>query len=76
MSNNKNTLPEILTDSEFNNLMKFRLLNKTAIRDYKIRKKYQELRKEYSRQESYQMISLEYPMLSPDSIRKIIYKQN
>lgn len=73
---NKNTLPEILSDTEFANLTKFRLLNEKAIRDYKIRMRYKQLRKSYSRSKSYELISLEYPELKADSIRKIIYSKN
>lgn len=73
---NKNTLPEILTDTEFANLTKFRLLNEKAIRDYRIRMKYNLLRKSYSRSKSYELISLEYPELKADTIRKIIYSKN
>ena len=72
----KNLIPEILTDTEFANLTKFRLLNEKAIRDYRIRMKYNQLRKSYSRSKSYELISLEYPELKADTIRKIIYSKN
>lgn len=73
---NKNTLPEILSDTEFQNLTKFRLLNEKAIRDYKIRKRYNQLRKSYAGKKAYELISLEYPELKADTIRKIIYSKN
>lgn len=77
MSNkNENTLPEILTDAEFANLTKFRLLNEKAIRDYRIKEKYQELKKSYSSNKSFELISLKYPELKTDTIRKIIYSKN
>lgn len=78
MDNNKNPLSELISDEVFEILDSRGLINQKSVRDYKIRKRFDNLReKELSTGDAIERIQKDYPYLQFDSIRKIIYnKQN
>lgn len=78
MDNNKNPLSELISDEVFEILDSRGLINQKSVRDYKIRKRFDNLREnELSTGDAIEKIQKDYPYLQFDSIRKIIYnKQN
>jgi hypothetical protein len=73
-SNNTNPLSELIDDDVFETLKKFKLLDEKAIRDYKIRQMYKDMRREMSAGEAIDKIQEMFPYLQFDTIRKIVYQ--
>jgi hypothetical protein len=73
-SNNTNPLSELIDDEVFETLKKFKLLDEKAIRDYKIRQMYKDMRREMSAGEAIDKIQEMFPYLQFDTIRKIVYQ--
>jgi len=73
-SNNTNPLSELIDDDVFDTLKKFKLLDEKAIRDYKIRQMYKDMRREMSAGEAIDKIQEMFPYLQFDTIRKIVYQ--
>jgi len=69
-----NPLSELIDDETYNNLKKYKLLDEKAIRDYKIRQMYKEMRREMSSGEAIDKIQEMFPYLQFDTIRKIVYQ--
>ena len=73
---NNNPLSELISDEVFEILDSRGLINQKSVRDYKIRKRFDNLRKdELSTGDAIEKIQKDYPYLQFDSIRKIIYNK-
>lgn len=69
-----NPLAELISDEIYDILNTRGLINKKSVRDYKIRKRFDNLRElEISAGDAIEKIRADYPYLQFDSIRKIIY---
>ena len=73
-SKTDNPLRELIDDETYNNLKKYKLLDEKAIRDYKIRQMYKDMRREMSAGEAIDKIQEMFPYLQFDTIRKIVYQ--
>ena len=73
-SKTDNPLIELIDDETYNNLKKYKLLDEKAIRDYKIRQMYKDMRREMSAGEAIDKIQEMFPYLQFDTIRKIVYQ--
>ena len=72
----KNPLSELISDEVFEILDSRGLINQKSVRDYNIRKRFDNLRKsELSTGDAIEKIQKDYPYLQFDSIRKIIYNR-
>lgn len=69
-----NPLSDLISDEVFNTLRKYKLLDEKAIRDYRIRQMYKEMRREMSAGEAIDKIQEMFPYLQFDTIRKIVYQ--
>jgi hypothetical protein len=75
-SNKNNPLAELISDEIFELLDSRGLINKKSVRDYEIRKRFDNLRNnELSTGDAIEIIQEDYPYLQFDSIRKIIYNR-
>lgn len=71
-----NPLAELISDDIFELLDSRGLINRKSVRDYEIRKRFDNLRKdELSTGDAIEIIQEDYPYLQFDSIRKIIYNR-
>lgn len=76
MDNTKNPLSELISDEIYELLDSRGLINQKSVRDYEIRKRFDNLRKkELSTGDAIEIIQEDYPYLQFDSIRKIIYNR-
>ena len=73
-SKNENPLSELIDDDVFDKLKKYKLLDEKAIRDFKIRQMYKDMRREMSTGEAIDKIQELFPYLQFDTIRKIVYQ--
>lgn len=71
-----NPLRDFITDDLFETLWSKGFLNETAIRDYYLKQQFQVLKKEHSPKKIFEMLQAEFPYLSVDTVRKIIYSRN
>lgn len=71
----QNPLKKHLTDDAFQFLIKNNLLREKGIRDYHIRKRFNELKISHPTYMIIEMIQDEYPYLQYETIRKIIYQK-
>ena len=71
----QNPIPEILTDQQFKELTERDYINKTALRDYIVRRDYFRLNKIMSRLSALDFLGLQHG-LKPLTIEKIIHKNN
>jgi hypothetical protein len=67
-----NPIPELIPDSIFIELAKKHFLQETALRDYCMRRDYKAMRKTNCKSAVMDLLQLQYPYLSIDSIRKIV----
>ena len=71
-----NPLAELISDDIFELLDSRGLINRKSVRDYEIRKRFDNLRNnELSTGDAIEIIQEDYPYLQFDSIRKIIYNR-
>lgn len=69
-----NPIHQILSDELYNTLVELNLLNQKVLRDFQIKRAYQNLRDGGMRSaDAIEAILEEYPYLQFDTIRKIIY---
>lgn len=74
--NIENPLAELISDEVYSVLESRGLINQKSVRDYLIRKRFDNLReKEISAGDAIEKIQEDYPYLQFDSIRKIIYNK-
>ncbi|MBK7104893.1 MAG: hypothetical protein IPH62_06385 [Ignavibacteriae bacterium] len=75
-TNIENPLSELISDEVYSVLESRGLINQKSVRDYLIRKRFDNLReKEISAGDAIEKIQEDYPYLQFDSIRKIIYNK-
>ena len=75
-TNINNPLAELISDEIFELLDSRGLINKKSVRDYEIRRRFDNLRNnELSTGDAIEIIQEDYPYLQFDSIRKIIYNR-
>ena len=67
-----NPIPELIPDETFNELNLKHFIQETALRDYCMRRDYKEMRKTNRKPVVMDLLQLQYPYLSIDSIRKIV----
>ena len=68
----ENPIPELIPDSVFDELHAKRFLQETALRDFCMRRDYKAMRKTNRKPVVMDLLQLQYPYLSIDSIRKIV----
>lgn len=71
----QNPIPEILTDQQFKELTERDYINKTALRDYIVRRDYFRLNKTMTRIKCLNQLSGQHG-LKPMTIEKIVHKNN
>jgi len=72
-----NPLSELISDEIYGLLKSKNLINEKTLRDYQIKKRFKDLRKNsFTASEAIETIRSDYPYLQFDSIRKIIYLGN
>ena len=70
-----NPLADLISDDVYALLQERGFINEKTVRDYYIRKKFQDLRKKsLNPAEAIDVLREEYPYLQFDTIRKIVYK--
>ena len=72
----ENPLQDIIDDDTFLELSKHKLFSEKAIRDYKIRRLFRNMRAEMSAGDAIDKIREMYPYLQFDTVRKIVYQIN
>ncbi|MFZ0390611.1 MAG: hypothetical protein WAN36_09125 [Calditrichia bacterium] len=71
-----NPLREFIPDDLFYKLKAKGFLNDRAIRDYYMKQRFEVLKKNHPPKEIFVMLQREFPYLSVDTVRKIIYSRN
>lgn len=71
-----NPLREFIPDHLYYELNEKGFLNERAIRDYYLKKRFFELRTDYTPREIFSLLQKEFPYICEDTIRKIIYSRN
>lgn len=71
----QNPLKSHIPDSIFEFLIKHNLLNEKGVRDFQIRQRFNALRERHTTQRSIELLQEEYPYLTYETIRKIIYQK-
>jgi len=71
----KNPLKPHIPDSIFQFLIEHNLLREKGVRDFHIRTRFRELKKNHSTQQALEILQEEYPYLQYETIRKIIYQK-
>ncbi len=70
-----NPLREFIPDELFYKLQEKGFLNERAVRDYYMKKQFEKLRKHHQPKRIFEMLQQEFPYLSVDTVRKIIYSR-
>lgn len=70
-----NPLKGILEDRLFNELLENGFLNERAVRDHYIKQRYAQLKDQHKPREVFRIIQKEFPYLSVDTVRKIVYSK-
>jgi hypothetical protein len=71
----ENPLSDLINDDTYMLLNSRGLINEKSVRDYKIRKKYKQLRDcNLSSSDAIDALRTDYPYLQFDTIRKIVYQ--
>lgn len=73
---NKNLIVEIIDDELYEKLWEMGMLNEHAIRNYYIRKQFNQLRSQQKPAAIIEQLRNEFPYLSIESVRKIAYSRN
>lgn len=71
-----NPLHEFISDELFRKLESKGFLNDRAVRDYYMKKRFEVLKKSHPPKKIFEMLQQEFPYLSVDTVRKIIYSRN
>ncbi len=71
-----NPIRDILPDKYYYQLLYRGFLNDRAIRDYYLKKKFHQLKSQFSPREIFTRLQKEFPYICNDTIRKIIYTRN
>ncbi|HOJ37244.1 MAG TPA: hypothetical protein PLI27_05205 [Ignavibacteriales bacterium] len=70
-----NYINDIIPDKIFNKLNELELLDYKRVRDYYLRKKFNELKKIHGSSGTIELLVKEFPDLQPETIKKIIYQK-
>lgn len=71
----ENPIPDLVNDDIYDLLSSRGLINEKSVRDYLIKKRFQDMRKAKIRaSEAIDSLREEYPYLQFDTIRKIVYQ--
>jgi hypothetical protein len=71
-----NPLREFIPDHLYFELNAKGFLNERAIRDYYLKRRFFELRTEYTPRKIFSLLQKEFPYICEDTIRKIIYSRD
>lgn len=71
----KNVIPEIISDEIFDKLNKLNFFDYKRVRDYVLKKKFKELKKEHGSAGAIEILAKEFKELQPDTIKKIVYEK-
>lgn len=75
INSNNNPIPELINDEIYDLLNSRGLINEKSVRDYIIKKRFQNMRAAKVRaSEAIDSLREEYPYLQFDTIRKIVYQ--
>lgn len=69
-----NPLADFIDDDTFTALSQYALFDRKSLRDYQIRKSYQEMRVRMPSGQALEQLHTMYPYLELDTIRKIVYQ--
>ncbi|MAT38509.1 MAG: hypothetical protein CL946_02770 [Ectothiorhodospiraceae bacterium] len=72
----ENPLQDLIDDRTFTELNRHNLFNAKAVRDYRIRWLFKNMRKDMSAGDAIDTIREIYPFLQFDTVRKIVYQIN
>lgn len=70
-----NPLKAFLSDEQFQDLMQKGFLNERAVRDHYIREQFARMKNETRPKEIIHQLQAEFPYLSIDTVRKIVYSR-
>ena len=68
-----NPISEFIPDDLYFTLKSMGFLDERTIRDYYLKKKFEQLRSQYSPRQIFRILQKEFPYICEDTIRKIIY---
>jgi hypothetical protein len=71
-----NPISEFISDKLYFDLMAKGFLNERAIRDFYLKKQFNEMRTRHTPQQIFSLLHEEFPYICEDTIRKIIYTRN
>ncbi len=71
-----NPLREFIPDELFFKLKSKGFLNERAVRDFYMKKRFQILKQDHPPKKIFSILQQEFPYLSVDTVRKIIYSKN
>ncbi|MBD3224786.1 MAG: hypothetical protein GF313_08660 [Caldithrix sp.] len=71
----KNPLKSHIPDHIFRFLVENNLIKEKGVRDFKIRQRFKQLKKQYATNHAVEILQDEYPYLQYETIRKIIYQK-
>ncbi len=71
----KNYIKDIIPNKIFNKLNDLEFLDYKRVRDYYLRKKFNEMKKIHGSSETITLLVKEFPDLQPETIKKIVYKK-
>ena len=71
-----NPLREFIPDEVFFLLKEKGFLNDRAVRDFYLKKRFENLKKSHRPKDIFKILQKEVPYLSVDTVRKIIYSRN
>jgi len=70
-----NPIHEFIPDDLYVTLKSMGFLDERTIRDYYLKKKFDDLRSQYTPREIFRILQKEFPYICEDTIRKIIYSR-
>ncbi len=71
-----NPIREFVPDEFFYLLKEMGFINERAVRDFYMKKRFEELKTYHSPKDIFSILQKEFPYLSEDTVRKIIYSRN
>jgi len=71
-----NPLQDFIPDELFFRLKSKGFLNERAVRDYYMKQRFENLKKSHPPKRIFSILQEEFPYLSVDTVRKIIYSRN
>jgi hypothetical protein len=71
-----NPLREFIPDDLYFQLKEKGFINERAVRDFYMKKRFEELKSYHQPKDIFTILQQEFPYLSEDTVRKIIYSRN